>query len=104
MSTIKRGHYGLLDINAKLGIFRELVGQVLASDIMREKLDEFIEERHALAAKKRGEALEEGRKRREKKEMAKAESNGNEHNGDVEKKHKDKNSSAEQKDSPEIRY
>nr|GEY48930.1 DDT domain-containing protein [Tanacetum cinerariifolium] len=102
MSTIKRGHYGLLDINAKLGIFCELIGQVLASDIMREKLDEFIEERHALVAKKRGEALEEGRKRREKKEMAKAESNGNEQNGDVGKKDKDKNSSAEQKDSPEI--
>ncbi|GJZ83818.1 DDT domain-containing protein, partial [Tanacetum coccineum] len=102
MITIKRGHYGLLDINAKLGIFRELIGQVLASDIMREKLDEFIEERHALAAKKRGEALEEGRKRREKKEMAKAESNGNEQNGDVGKKDEDKNSSVEQKDSPEI--
>ncbi|CAA2986050.1 Hypothetical predicted protein [Olea europaea subsp. europaea] len=67
VSTIKRGHYGLLDINVKLEIFRELVDQVLATDIFREKLDEHIEERHALASTRRDEALEEGKKRREEK-------------------------------------
>ncbi|XP_076906960.1 uncharacterized protein LOC143563260 [Bidens hawaiensis] len=77
ISTIRRGHYGLLDIHAKLAIFAQLISVVLASDIMREKLDEYIEERKALAAEKRGEALEQGRMRREIKEMVKAASNGN---------------------------
>ncbi|XP_024987112.1 DDT domain-containing protein DDB_G0282237 isoform X2 [Cynara cardunculus var. scolymus] len=80
ISTIRRGHYGLLDIHAKVSIFLELVTQALATDIMREKLDEYIEERQALAAKRRGEALEEGRKRRERKELAKAGLNGKEQN------------------------
>ncbi|XP_071697927.1 uncharacterized protein [Rutidosis leptorrhynchoides] len=79
ITTIRRGHYGLLDIHDKLAIYSELIAQVLATDIMREKLDEYIEERKALAAEKRGEAIEEGRKRREKKEMA------NTQNGDVAK-------------------
>ncbi|KAL2521229.1 DDT domain-containing protein [Forsythia ovata] len=73
VSTIKRGHYGLLDINVKLEIFRELVTQVLETDIVREKLDEYIEERHALASTRRDEALEEGKKRREEKGRRKAE-------------------------------
>ncbi|KAK9073932.1 hypothetical protein SSX86_006526 [Deinandra increscens subsp. villosa] len=72
ISTIRRGHYGILDIRAKLAIFVELVGEALACNIMREKLDEYIEERKALAAERRGEALEQGRKRRERKEMVKA--------------------------------
>lgn len=76
LSTIRRGHYGLLDIHVKLGIFRELVDQASATDIFREKLDEFIEERQALAAANREEALEEGRKRREEKELSKVDSNG----------------------------
>lgn len=99
--TIRRGHYGLLDIRAKVNIYSELVGQVTATDIMREKLDEYIEEQHVLRAKRRGEAIEEGRKRREKKELEKAELNENQHkdsvennsnsqNGDVTKK-QDKN-------------
>ncbi|CAI9758365.1 unnamed protein product [Fraxinus pennsylvanica] len=73
VSTIKRGHYGLLNINVKLEIFRELVDQVLATDIVREKLDEHIEEHHALASTRRDEALEEGKKRREEKGRRKAE-------------------------------
>ncbi|XP_076900697.1 uncharacterized protein LOC143554917 [Bidens hawaiensis] len=77
ISTIRRGHYGLLDIHAKLAIFAQLISVVLASGIMRENLDEYIEERKALAAEKRGEALEQGRMRREIKEMVKAASNGN---------------------------
>lgn len=72
--TIKRGHYGLLETHAKLGIFRELIAQTLATDLVRKKLDEYIEERQTLAATKRGEAIEEGRKKREEKERLKAES------------------------------
>lgn len=102
--TIRRGHYGLLDIHAKINIFVELVAQVIATDIMREKLDEYIDERRALGAKRRGEAIEEAKKRREKKELEKAELNGKEHkesvennsniqNGDVSNK-QDKNTSS----------
>ncbi|KAK1439538.1 hypothetical protein QVD17_05358 [Tagetes erecta] len=86
ISTIKRGHYGILDINAKVAIFAQLVGEALSCNIMREKLDEYIEERKALAAERRGEALEQGRKRRERIETAKAALNGIEHNGDAAKK------------------
>ncbi|XP_054805545.1 uncharacterized protein LOC129308459 isoform X2 [Prosopis cineraria] len=72
-ATIKRGHYGLVDINAKLEILCELVNQVLETSIFRERLDEVIEQRQALGATRRGEALEDGRKRREEKERLKAE-------------------------------
>ncbi|XP_062148505.1 uncharacterized protein LOC133857305 isoform X2 [Alnus glutinosa] len=76
-ATIKRGHYGLLDTHAKLGILRELVNQALQTDIFREKLDELIEQRQELGATRRGEALEEARKKREDKEQLKAESDAN---------------------------
>ncbi|WOG91576.1 hypothetical protein DCAR_0310825 [Daucus carota subsp. sativus] len=76
LPTIRRGHYGLLDVSAKLGILRELVARVLATELYREKLDEYIEERQALAAANREEALAEGRKRREAKDH-KLHSNGN---------------------------
>ncbi|KAM5577940.1 hypothetical protein ABKV19_008323 [Rosa sericea] len=72
-ATIKRGHYGLLDANAKLAIFRELINQALESNIVREKLDEIVEQRQALGASRREEALEEARKKREKKERLNAE-------------------------------
>lgn len=78
ISTIKRGHYGLLDIHVKLEILRELITQCIETDLFREKMEECIEERQALAAKKRVEAIEEGRKRREEKERLKMEPNGNE--------------------------
>lgn len=77
-ATIKRGHYGLVDASAKLEILSELVNRVLESSIFRKKMDEVIEERHALGATRRGEALEDARKRREEKEQSKAELNGNE--------------------------
>ena len=77
ISTIKRGHYGLLDAGAKLRIFRALINCALETDIFREKLDEVIEQRHALGATRREEALEEARKKREKKEQSKAESIAN---------------------------
>lgn len=93
-STIKRGHYSLLDTHAKLGILRELVAQALSVDLFREKLDEIIEQRQALGAKKRGEAIEAAKKRREEKESLKAvsASNGNhtEQNGDIVEKGKEK--------------
>lgn len=72
-STIKRGHYGLLNAHAKLGILQELVNEALQTDIFREKLDELIEQRQELGATRRGEALEEARKKREKEQL-KAES------------------------------
>lgn len=78
VATIKRGRYGFLDIQAKLGILRGLVAKALTTDIFREMLDENIEQRQALGATRRGEALEEGRKKREKKERLKAVSNTNE--------------------------
>ena len=76
MSTIKRGHYGLLDTNAKLGVLRELVSHALETDLIRGKLDEHIEQRQALGATRRGEALEYARKKREEKEQLKGESGG----------------------------
>ncbi|KAJ8769191.1 hypothetical protein K2173_000966 [Erythroxylum novogranatense] len=71
ISTIKRGHYGQLDIQTKLSILQELVNQVIETDIVREKLDEYIEQRQMLGATRRGEALEEGRKKKEEKEKLK---------------------------------
>lgn len=71
ITTIRRGHYGLLHLHAKLGILRELVARVLATELVKEKLDEYIEERQALAATNREEALAEGRKKREDKEHKK---------------------------------
>ncbi|MFQ6647609.1 hypothetical protein Gotur_021057 [Gossypium turneri] len=76
MTTIKRGHYGLLDANAKLGILRELVCHALETDLIRGKLDDLIEQRRALGATVRGEALEYARKKRQEKEQLKGESNG----------------------------
>ncbi|KAH6812610.1 hypothetical protein C2S51_021628 [Perilla frutescens var. frutescens] len=76
ISTIKRGHYALLEIHIKLAIFRELVAQALETETVKEMLDEYIEEGQALAATRRDEALDEGRKRREEKERRKAETTG----------------------------
>lgn len=74
--TIKRGHYGLLDPPIKLRILKELADQVLTTDLVREKLDEYLEQRQALAASKRGEAVE-GKKKREAKEHSKIVSEDN---------------------------
>ncbi|GLT47249.1 hypothetical protein SLA2020_209570 [Shorea laevis] len=73
ITTIKRGHYGLLDANAKLGILQELVNEALQTDLFREKLDQHIEQRQVLGASQRGEALEEARKKRAEKEQLKSE-------------------------------
>ncbi|GMH10255.1 hypothetical protein Nepgr_012096 [Nepenthes gracilis] len=77
IATIKRGHYGLLDAHIKLSILRQLVNHALATDLVRVKLDEYIEQRQAIAANKREEALEDGRKKKEAKERLKAESEAN---------------------------
>lgn len=55
LATIKRGHYGLLDINVKLKIFRELVTEALNTNAIRARLDECIERQQELAAKRREE-------------------------------------------------
>ncbi|KAL6551902.1 hypothetical protein OROGR_008056 [Orobanche gracilis] len=78
LSTIKRGHYALLEINVKLAIFRELIAQVLETDTVKDRLDEFVEERQALSAALRDEVLDEGKKRREEKELKKLEVTGKE--------------------------
>ena len=119
-ATIKRGHYGLVDASAKLEIFRELVNHALETAIVREKLDEFIEQRQALGASRREEALEAARKRREEKEQLKADSESSEgvdghqlnrdagvstsnnhriQNGDVRKKRNGMTESSRQKDA-----
>jgi len=71
-ATIKRGDYGYVDVNAKLEIFRELVNRALGTAFVREKLDEFIEQRTVLGAAKREEAIEAAGKRRKVKEQLKA--------------------------------
>lgn len=68
-STIRRGHYGLLDVHVKLRILMKLVAQALESEVFRENLDECVDEQKAFAAAKRDEALEEGRKKREEKRL-----------------------------------
>ncbi|KAK7318379.1 hypothetical protein RJT34_03078 [Clitoria ternatea] len=77
-AIIKRGHYGLVDAKAKLEILSQLVNRALETSIFREKLDEFIEQRQALGATRREEALEDGRRRREEKQRLKVESESNE--------------------------
>ncbi|KAF1888018.1 hypothetical protein Lal_00024030 [Lupinus albus] len=76
-AAIKRGRYGLLDVNAKLEILSELVGRVLEAGVFRKRMDELIEQRQALGASRREEALEDGRKRRKEKEQLKAEPESN---------------------------
>ncbi|KAM7256245.1 hypothetical protein ACFE04_011986 [Oxalis oulophora] len=76
LATIRRGHYGLVDLNAKVGILRELVAQVIETGSFREKIDEHIEQRHILGATRRGEALEDARKKREEKKQSESIVNG----------------------------
>ncbi|RDY14651.1 Bromodomain adjacent to zinc finger domain protein 1A, partial [Mucuna pruriens] len=76
-ATIKRGHYGYVDVNAKLEIFCELVNRALETAVVREKLDEFIEQRQVLGSAKREEAIEAAGKRRKEKKRLKADSESN---------------------------
>ncbi|KAJ6807274.1 DDT domain-containing protein [Iris pallida] len=68
VATIKRGHYGLLDTNVKIGIFRELVVEALTTNAVRARLDECIEQHQALAAKKREETKKEREEHLQRKE------------------------------------
>ncbi|EMS63965.1 hypothetical protein TRIUR3_33030 [Triticum urartu] len=53
ISTVRRGHYGLVPTSLKLEILRELVDEAIATIAVKEKLDERIDQQHALAAEKR---------------------------------------------------
>lgn len=78
VGTIRRGHYGLLDPNVKLKILRELVNHITETSIFKGEIDELVEQRHALGAARREEALAEARQKREEKERSKT---GEEANG-----------------------
>lgn len=53
ISTVRRGHYGLLPTSLKLEILRELVDEAIATAAVKEKLDERIDQQQALVAEKR---------------------------------------------------
>lgn len=53
VSTVRRGHYGLVHTGLKLKILRELVDEAITTSAVREKLDERIDQRQELAAAKR---------------------------------------------------
>lgn len=72
IGTIKRGHYGLLDPGDKLKILRELVNQIAVTVLFKGEVDELLEQRHALGAARREEALAEARQKRKEKERSKA--------------------------------
>ena len=74
VTTIKRGHYGLLDINVKLGILHELVSEALTTYAIREKLDDCMKQQQALAATRR----EELRKKKEEQHLKKEEADNKE--------------------------
>ncbi|KAL9680006.1 hypothetical protein QQ045_017877 [Rhodiola kirilowii] len=74
ISTIKRGHYGLLESHVKVRIFRELVDHAIATESFREKVEEYIEQRQELGASRREEALEDAKRRRKAKEDVKLDS------------------------------
>lgn len=78
VGTIKRGHYGLLDPSVKLKILRELVNHITETSKFRGEIDELVEQRHAIGAARREEALAEARQIREEKERSKT---GEEANG-----------------------
>ncbi|KAJ0266073.1 Uncharacterized protein HA466_0001320 [Hirschfeldia incana] len=71
VGTIKRGHYGLLDPSVKLKILSELVNQIAETILFKGEVDELLEQRHALGAARREEALAEARHKRMEKERSK---------------------------------
>ncbi|XP_062185059.1 uncharacterized protein LOC133888732 [Phragmites australis] len=95
VSTVRRGHYGLVDPGLKLKILRELVDEAITTSALREKLDERIDQQQALAAAKR-EDIRNNRKE-QKLNMEGAAENGINHtdaaqngNGSVKGQHKGK--------------
>ncbi|PKI39734.1 hypothetical protein CRG98_039904 [Punica granatum] len=80
------GHYGPIEAHAKLEILRMLVNHALETDLVRELLDEYIEQWHELAATRRGEALQEAKKEREVKAQSDSDTAINENSlNDVDK-------------------
>ncbi|KAL6634162.1 hypothetical protein ACP70R_026833 [Stipagrostis hirtigluma subsp. patula] len=53
VATIRRGCYGLIDIDIKLKILRELVEEAIMTSAIRETLSERVDQKQALAAAKR---------------------------------------------------
>lgn len=53
ISTVRRGHYGLVHTGRKLQILRELVDEAIATSAVKEKLEERIDQQQALVAEKR---------------------------------------------------
>ncbi|KAL1196330.1 Homeobox-DDT domain protein RLT2 [Cardamine amara subsp. amara] len=88
VGTIKRGHYGLLDPNVKLKILRELVNHITETSKFKGEVDELVEQRHAVGAARREEALAEARQIREEKEQSKI---GDEANGVLDNNRLEKN-------------
>ncbi|XP_031401757.1 uncharacterized protein LOC116211485 isoform X2 [Punica granatum] len=81
-----KGHYGPIEAHAKLEILRMLVNHALETDLVRELLDEYIEQWHELAATRRGEALQEAKKEREVKAQSDSDTAINENSlNDVDK-------------------
>ncbi|CAM0945664.1 unnamed protein product [Alopecurus aequalis] len=53
IGTVRRGYYGLIDADIKLKILRELVEEAIATDAIREKLSERVDQQQALVATRR---------------------------------------------------
>uniref|UniRef100_J3LY46 DDT domain-containing protein n=1 Tax=Oryza brachyantha TaxID=4533 RepID=J3LY46_ORYBR len=53
LSTVRRGHYGLLHTAVKLKILRELVDEAITTSAVRRNIDEKIDHQQAIAASKR---------------------------------------------------
>ncbi|TVU14415.1 hypothetical protein EJB05_37882, partial [Eragrostis curvula] len=64
LSTVRRGHYGLLDTGLKLKMLRVLVDEAIATSAVREKIDERIDQRQAFAAAKREDARKNGKEQK----------------------------------------
>jgi hypothetical protein len=53
LSTVRRGHYGLVHTAVKLKILRELVDEAITTSAVRQNIDEKIDQQQAIAASKR---------------------------------------------------
>jgi hypothetical protein len=65
LSTVRRGHYGLVDTGVKLQILRELVDEAIATTAFKERLEERINQQQAVVAEKR----EAARKNKEEQKL-----------------------------------
>ncbi|XP_058095371.1 uncharacterized protein LOC131240873 isoform X2 [Magnolia sinica] len=78
LAKIKHGLYYMLGVHAKLEILGWLVYWALSTDVIRGRLDKYIDEQQALVATKREEELEEKRKKREEKQLKEMKSSNGE--------------------------